>query len=67
MDYALGIAILAILVALGVFTWLIVMREAFAAGEGRGWGRTLWARLHWMTAAIITAIAVGVLLLIELG
>ena len=67
MDYALGIAILAILVALGVFTWLIVMREASAAGEGRGWGRTLWARLHWMTAAIITAIAVGVLLLIELG
>jgi len=29
--------------------------------------RAQWARLHWMTAAIITAIAVGVLLLIELG
>jgi hypothetical protein len=67
VDYALGVATLAILVAIGVFTWLIVMREASAAYEERGWGRTLWARLHWITAAIITAIAVGVLLLIELG
>jgi len=64
---ALGLALLVLLVAIGVFTWLIVTREASAADEERGWGRALWARLHWITAAIITAIAVGVLLLIELG
>jgi len=63
----LSLALLAILVAIGVFTWLLVIRDGPAAWEERGWGRTLWARLHWITAAIITAIAVGVLLLIELG
>jgi hypothetical protein len=65
MKFAADMAVWALGWAIFIFLLMVVIREAARVFEARGWGPTFWARLHWGTMLVMTAIIVGLLVLNE--